>query len=556
MKLRGFRAAALVLALAVLAVPALAAEEAPSAWAQAEVEAAREAGLVPEALDGKYDAPITRAEFCALAASLYRVWEAQGLVEAAEPQVDAFTDCGDEDVLLCAALGVVNGVGDGRFAPDDPIARQEAAVMLHRLAGLRTEPETILPHVFADGADLRSWSREGVYWAYARGVMAGVGDNRFDPDGPYTREQSMATVLRLYDRAYAVPPEPEAEEEPPYREVTDNVGVGVHREHVEDAEGNILLADLWDCGGIFYETAIFGKWVSVMAPDFRTAMYNWETGQLLEGWQLESVDEASGAGWAIPAENTVGYGYARQLIRADGTMGRQYAAAGVWRDGRAMVWSDRETLSAIDRDGDILWSCPADASWRGYVIPTDGTGDRLVVNLWENGNWLIQNGQARFFPSVQNLRALRWSDSYIVGENGYYTLYGPDGTALYGPFPNAMDEVGQDLYTRWVNDWTYEYFRCPAGGAPQVLFTVYVVNGRPGDLPTDGAGVYALRTDTREITCFDRFGDTLGVLETDIDIDIFTDITFEDGCVLVTREAFNGEPAHAARYLPTGERLE
>ena len=221
-----------------------------------------------------------------------------------------------------------------------------------------------------------------------------------------------------------------------------------------------------------------------------------------------------------------------------------------------MVWSDRETLSAIDRDGDILWSCPADASWRGYVIPTDGTGDRLVVNLWENGNWLIQNGQARFFPSVQNLRALRWSDSYIVGENGYYTLYGPDGTALYGPFPNAMDEVGQDLYTRWVNDWTYEYFRCPAGGAPQVLFTVYVVNGRPGDLPTDGAGVYALRTDTREITCFDRFGDTLGVLETDIDIDIFTDITFEDGCVLVTREAFNGEPAHAARYLPTGERLE
>jgi len=33
------------------------------------------------------------------------------------------------------------------------------------------------------------------------GIMGGVGDNRFDPQGEYTREQSILTMLRLYKLA-------------------------------------------------------------------------------------------------------------------------------------------------------------------------------------------------------------------------------------------------------------------------------------------------------------------------------------------------------------------
>jgi hypothetical protein len=29
--------------------------------------------------------------------------------------------------------------------------------------------------------------------------MGGVGDNRFDPQGTYTREQSIVTIIRLFD---------------------------------------------------------------------------------------------------------------------------------------------------------------------------------------------------------------------------------------------------------------------------------------------------------------------------------------------------------------------
>ena len=171
--------------------------------------------------------------------------------------------------------------------------------------------------------------------------------------------------------------------------------------------------------------------------------------------------------------------------------------------------------------------------------------------------WLLIGRKIISLP--QGVRPLlpKWSTNYICGQNGYYTLYDLDGNVLYGPHMNAMFEVGQDLYARWINDWTYEYFRCTPGGTPEVLFTVYTVGGKPGDLPTDGGGVYALRTDTREITVFDRFGDTLGIIETDFNIDIYTDITFEDGCIRVEHTyATDDAPMQSALYLPTGERLD
>ena len=63
-----------------------------------------------------------------------------------------------------------------------------------------------MPHVFADGADIQAWARSDVYWAYNSGVMNGVSGNRFAPNNSYTHEQSIATMLRLYDTKYAEVP--------------------------------------------------------------------------------------------------------------------------------------------------------------------------------------------------------------------------------------------------------------------------------------------------------------------------------------------------------------
>ena len=201
------RTIAAILSAAML-VTAAAAAEAPSSWAKSAVDTARNAGIVPEQVDQAYTQSITRADFCALAAAVYRTWEKSGNVKSVEKTAVSFSDTKDEDVLLCASLGVVNGVGNGKFAPQQQLTRQQAASMLHRLGNLRKdakdEVKDRMPHVFADGADIQAWARSDVYWAYNSGVMNGVSGNRFAPNNSYTHEQSIATMLRLYDTKYAV----------------------------------------------------------------------------------------------------------------------------------------------------------------------------------------------------------------------------------------------------------------------------------------------------------------------------------------------------------------
>ena len=119
-----------------------------------------------------------------------------------------------------------------------------------------------------------------------------------------------------------------------------------------------------------------------------------------------------------------------------------------------------------------------------------------------------------------------------------------------------MDEVGQDIYSCWVSDSEYTYIRCSASGTPQTLFTV-PVSQRPGDLATDGAGVYALKTGVQTVTCFDRFGTTLGTIRAPFAVDGVNGISFENGCIRLTHfSAGADDPAQTALYLPTGEQVE
>ena len=61
--------------LAAAMMTAAGATDAPSAWAQKSVDAARAAGLVPSQVDSAFDTPITREDFCSLAAAVYRAWD-------------------------------------------------------------------------------------------------------------------------------------------------------------------------------------------------------------------------------------------------------------------------------------------------------------------------------------------------------------------------------------------------------------------------------------------------------------------------------------------------
>jgi hypothetical protein len=69
--------------------------------------------------------------------------------------------------------------------------------MLSRLSNAIGRPLPAHTPTFVDNAEISEWAMEGVGQIQAAGIMGGVGDNRFAPQAPYTREQSIVTVMRL-----------------------------------------------------------------------------------------------------------------------------------------------------------------------------------------------------------------------------------------------------------------------------------------------------------------------------------------------------------------------
>jgi len=167
---------------------------AASTWAHEGITASIELGLVPQDLRSNYRNNATREEFAALAVALYET--ATGAEITGRMQ---FNDTNDINVQKMGYLGVVTGVGNGNFAPNSGLTREQAAVMLARLAEVIGQPLTPSTPTFADNTQISSWAIGAVGQIQAAGIMGGVGNNQFSPQGDYTREQSIITILRMFE---------------------------------------------------------------------------------------------------------------------------------------------------------------------------------------------------------------------------------------------------------------------------------------------------------------------------------------------------------------------
>jgi hypothetical protein len=164
-----------------------------SDWAKEGLTTATGAGLVPGNLQSSYTQATTRAEFAALAVTLYEIFN--GEITGRE----TFSDTDDVNVQKAAAIGVVNGVGNNNFDPNSGLTREQAATMLARLANAVDKPIPESAPTFSDNGSVSDWASAAVGQMQSTGIMGGVGNNLFDPAGAYTREQSIITILRLYD---------------------------------------------------------------------------------------------------------------------------------------------------------------------------------------------------------------------------------------------------------------------------------------------------------------------------------------------------------------------
>ncbi|MDR1061087.1 MAG: S-layer homology domain-containing protein, partial [Clostridiales bacterium] len=190
-------------AQAAAAGSALSSRDRPSAWAAAEVERAKEYGLIPDDMYGAFLEHMTRAEFCRLAMALYA--KITGEPENKSP-APAFADTSDAAILNARELGIVKGTGGGLFMPDSAVTRQEMAVMLYNAIGAIDSAigKNILqsgsPYAlaFRDQASIAPWALQASDALRANEIMVGDEYRRFNPLNNTTKEMAFILVNRVY----------------------------------------------------------------------------------------------------------------------------------------------------------------------------------------------------------------------------------------------------------------------------------------------------------------------------------------------------------------------
>lgn len=101
--------------------------------------------------------------------------------------------------------GIFQGTDQG-FQPDASLSRAQLATVLFRLSGATAVKVTGSYSDVAAGA----WYQDAVNWASAAGIVSGIGNNAFDPQGNVTREQ-MAVMLYRYAKAAGLDTEKKAD---------------------------------------------------------------------------------------------------------------------------------------------------------------------------------------------------------------------------------------------------------------------------------------------------------------------------------------------------------
>ncbi len=86
----------------------------------------------------------------------------------------------------------------GQFLGDTPISRAEFCAMVYNYAGFKGfDRKTASDAPFSDVKGLSSELRTAVNWAYANGIVNGVGGNRFAPNDTLTRAQAVVMLYRF-----------------------------------------------------------------------------------------------------------------------------------------------------------------------------------------------------------------------------------------------------------------------------------------------------------------------------------------------------------------------
>ena len=95
-------------------------------------------------------------------------------------------------VEFVSEKGLMSGIGSGKFGPDGVTTRGQLVTILYRLEG---EPYVSNSTSFTD-VSASDYYGKAVQWAATNGIVSGVGNGKFSPNDSITREQMVTILHR------------------------------------------------------------------------------------------------------------------------------------------------------------------------------------------------------------------------------------------------------------------------------------------------------------------------------------------------------------------------
>lgn len=181
-----------------------------SAWAEADVTAAIERGIVPvETLGVDYTRNITRGQFAELMVRFLRTENGCDVNQPLTQSSAVFADGTSQAMADLREYNVIGGYNNAENNSDinmgihDPLTREQAATMLYRLFGQATDHADLWgnnPGVSPFTDKISDWAAQGVNACWTAGLVGGYDAATFGALDNITIEQAIIIMYRSYEK--------------------------------------------------------------------------------------------------------------------------------------------------------------------------------------------------------------------------------------------------------------------------------------------------------------------------------------------------------------------
>ena len=105
-------------------------------------------------------------------------------------------------ITWTAENGIFAGYGKDKFGPDDPITREQLAVIFYRYADYKGYDLTVKGNLdkFKDADKITYYAKTAMGWAVGSGLVKGKSGNLLDPQGTATRAEIAAMLHRFIEK--------------------------------------------------------------------------------------------------------------------------------------------------------------------------------------------------------------------------------------------------------------------------------------------------------------------------------------------------------------------